>query len=202
MVVVPVVNQRTYDLAMAWRVQCVEIRADADWISSVGDLCQLVDYAKKRGICVVVTLKKNNRKDEDWIVRAVAAVQERADWIDLEQCKHSQIQKMVEKRPSQFIFSLHDFHGMPPVEVLECYVLNTSPSIAKVAVTPRTKIEQIAFMQVALRHAMVAVPMGEENMASRLAISSLFYYAYIEAPNAPGQLPYFSTCLLTGCKDL
>lgn len=117
----------------------------------------------------------------------------------------------------QLIVSFHMFAPMP-FEGVKRYVddalsrcrniSNTFgvPVIPKIAVTPNSTEEALMFMRYVKssvirafgEHApWIGVPMGEASMSVRMmanSLGSLFTYAYLVEPNAPGQIPLY--CLL------
>lgn len=85
-------------------------------------------------------------------------------------------------------------------KIIESYGISAIP---KIAATPRNVEEALSFMK-EIRQQMIArkganarwigVPMGEESKAVRMMgvpLGSMFVYAYLVEPNAPGQIPLY-----------
>jgi 3-dehydroquinate dehydratase-1 len=122
-----------------------------------------------------------------------------ADLIDVEMRSliFKDVQKLIKRSGKILIASCHDFNRTPDYSDLSSQVENSKrrgADIAKIAVTPNTQEDLKAMTLLTLnfsREGIVTICMGNMGLVTRVffpIVGSLFSFASIGYPKAPGQI--------------
>lgn len=193
------------DMAVASKLQCVEIRADLlldNGVTHEG-LMNLIGQAKARGLAVLFTLRhpthggKFEGSEEQRAAISAQALDSGADLVDLEW--DTEAAALLKDKSSQLVLSYHNFNDMPDQQTLEELtqaMCATSPCAIKIVPTAATLDDAVRMLQWAATPGTDSVrrigfAMGPHGACSRIltiAFGAPITYASFGQAVAPGQV--------------
>lgn len=121
------------------------------------------------------------------------------DYIDIEYFSRVQILKELNKFLDKIVLSYHNFQEFPkdlPERLKQ--MANEKTALIKVAVSPRTELEVLEFMQISRRYTnrfetpLISIAMGTPGRLTRISSmltgSAWTFSCFGQEPSAPGQL--------------
>ncbi len=183
----------------------LEIRIDQFKNVEQDYILKTIAQIKGNGLPIIATIrsKKEGGKylAESKRLKLFEAIIPLIDAIDIELSSQQILNNVVEKahqKRKTVIISYHNFKETPNKGMLEKLIKKIKiegGDIVKIACLAKNRKDLLGLMEFTLEHRnknLVTISMGETGAISRVLfpfLGSLFSYAYLGTPSAPGQLP-------------